>query len=60
MFVCRYGHSQYPKTVEIAYPKAGTTVENVKMWVVDLAVDLTAPSPAFEMFELVAPNEFEG
>jgi len=56
MFVCRYGHSQYPETIEIAYPKAGTTVENVKMWV----VDLEAPSPAFEMFELVAPNEFEG
>lgn len=32
----RYNDEQYPDTIEIAYPKAGTTNPTVKYWVNDV------------------------
>ncbi|XP_078489096.1 prolyl endopeptidase FAP-like [Ciona intestinalis] len=45
-----YGDAQYPETIEIAYPKAGTTISSVKMWVYDIT---TA-----KLDQLDAPAEF--
>lgn len=32
----RYGDGQYPETIEIAYPKAGTTIGKAEVWVEDI------------------------
>ncbi|XP_067891341.1 dipeptidyl peptidase 4 isoform X2 [Heterodontus francisci] len=45
-----YGDGQYPKTVEIPYPKAGSVAPTVRLYIVD-AKNLTAQ-------ELSAPKEF--
>ena len=48
--VFRYGDGQYPETIHIAYPKAGTTIGKATLWVYDVESQATMP--------LVAPADF--
>ncbi|CAK8673557.1 unnamed protein product [Clavelina lepadiformis] len=46
-----YGDGQYPQTIEIAYPKAGTTISTVNLWVFDVE--------ASDLNMLSRPSDFE-
>lgn len=46
-----YGDAQYPETIKIAYPKAGTKIGTAKLWIYDVT------NTALDPIEMPAPTE---